>query len=116
MSITKNEEKEIKAFLSAGKSINEAIVKKIILENQELKEEIRKMQELIPSYLNKFDAEPIERELREARQKLNDKFINILAKKNIPMHFARGHAINKEDDIFKAMAEIEAAYKAKSST
>ena len=116
MPFTKNEEKEIEGFLFAGESINIDTVKKIILENKEMKEEIRKMRELDPSYLNKFEAEPIEIELRKARQKLSDKFVKTLVKKNIPLHFARGHAINNEEDISKAIAYIEAAYKTKSST
>jgi hypothetical protein len=111
MTITKNEEKEIEEFLLAGKSVNEATVKKVILENRELKEEIRKMRESIPG-LQAIDAKILELENREARQKLNDSFIKKLADEKIPLSFARGHVIEKPEDIEKAFTEASNEYAA----
>ena len=115
MTITQNEEKEIEEFLFAGQSINEATVKKVILENRELKEEIKKMQELMPGYLKDMaaiDAKLLELENREARQKLNDSFIKKLADEKIPLSFARGHVIEKPEDIEKAFTEASNEYAA----
>jgi hypothetical protein len=59
-----------------------------------------------------IDAKLAEIESREARQKLNDAFIKKLADEKIPLSFARGHVIEKPEDIEKAFTEASNEYAA----
>lgn len=59
-----------------------------------------------------IDAKLLEIETREARQKLNDAFIKKLADEKIPMSFARGHVIEKPEDIETAFSKASEEYAA----
>lgn len=57
-----------------------------------------------------MDAKILELENREAKQKLNDSFIKKLSDEKIPLSFARGHVIEKPEDIETAFTQASQEY------